>query len=173
MSTSFEFDPVERFTAGALGEPGSRTFFVQASGGGRAVTLSAEKEQVAALAETIVRLIAILPDAAEEGAEPPADDLALHEPIMEEWRAGAIALDYDEERDRLVVVVQEAQAEEAEEDPATLRVTLTRAQARRMAEHAAEIVAAGRPRCRVCGLPLDPEGHVCPAMNGHRKEADT
>lgn len=173
MSASFEFEEVERFTAGAIGEPGSRVFYMQASGGGSAVTVLAEKQQVAALAETIARLIAILPEVDDEGAEPTEGDLELREPLLEEWRAGAMALDYDEDHDRLVVVVQEALPEESEEDPATLRVALTRAQARRLAEHAAEIVAAGRPTCRVCGLPLEPEGHTCPAMNGHRKEAGT
>ena len=30
------------------------------------------------------------------------------------------------------------------------------------------LIAAGRPPCPFCGLPLDPEGHVCPRQNGHR-----
>jgi uncharacterized repeat protein (TIGR03847 family) len=167
MSSSFEFDPVERITAGAVGEPGRRVFYVQASAAGQLVTIVAEKEQVNALAQTITRLLAILPDADDEGAEP--DDLELQEPLLGEWRAGAMALDYDEERDVLVLIVQEALPEETEEEPATLRVGMTRAQAQALAEHAAEIVQAGRPACRVCGLPLDPEGHICPALNGHRE----
>jgi hypothetical protein len=30
------------------------------------------------------------------------------------------------------------------------------------------VAAAGRPRCELCGNPIGPEGHVCPALNGHR-----
>jgi uncharacterized repeat protein (TIGR03847 family) len=58
----------------------------------------------------------------------------------------------------------------AEESPdaATARFVATRAQARALAEHAAAVVDAGRPRCRFCGFPMDADGHTCPAMNGHR-----
>jgi hypothetical protein len=41
-----------------------------------------------------------------------------------------------------------------------------------MALHALEVVAAGRPRCQFCGYPLEPENHICPAMNGHRSYRD-
>jgi hypothetical protein len=49
------------------------------------------------------------------------------------------------------------------------RFVASRAQARAMAEHALGVVASGRPRCRLCGLPVNEgETHVCPSMNGHR-----
>jgi uncharacterized repeat protein (TIGR03847 family) len=169
MSSSFEFDPAERFTAGAVGEPGQRTFFFQASGGGSLVTLLAEKEQVSALAQTIARLLELLPDSDDEGHIPSDEEMDLQEPLLVEWRAGSMALDYDEGNDRLVVVVQEALPEDSEDEPATLRVSLSRGQAMRLAEIANATVHAGRPQCRVCGLPMEPEGHVCPAMNGHRE----
>jgi uncharacterized repeat protein (TIGR03847 family) len=167
--SSFEFDAVERVTAGAVGEPGSRIFYLQASAAGQLVTLLAEKEQVGALAESIARLLSILADVDDEGVEPDDDQLELLEPVLPEWRAGAMALDYDEDADRLVLVVQEALPEESEEEPSQFRAPMSRAQARRLAERAAEIVMAGRPQCRVCGLPMDPEGHNCPALNGHRE----
>ncbi|UCD10271.1 MAG: DUF3090 family protein, partial [Dehalococcoidales bacterium] len=28
-----------------------------------------------------------------------------------------------------------------------------------------EICAAGRPRCKLCGQPIDPTGHDCPMQN--------
>ena len=31
----------------------------------------------------------------------------------------------------------------------------------------AEVVAAGRLPCPLCGQPLDPQGHICPRRNGH------
>jgi hypothetical protein len=53
-----------------------------------------------------------------------------------------------------------------------MRVWATREQMLAMARHGAAVCSRGRPVCRFCDQPLDPEGHVCPAMNGHRR-ADT
>jgi uncharacterized repeat protein (TIGR03847 family) len=49
-----------------------------------------------------------------------------------------------------------------------LRVRITPGAARAFAQRAAKIVAAGRPPCPLCGLPLDTDGHICPRQNGHR-----
>ncbi len=179
--TSFELDPVERITAGAVGEPGGRVFYVQAAAQGQLVTLLAEKEQVQALATAISRLLSLLPEVEDEGPEVPEEDLELEEPLLPEWRAGAIGLDFDEDRDRFVIVFHEVgdrddedesegdvSVEADEVDRSSLRVTATRAQARALAVHAEAVCEAGRPRCRVCGLPMDPAGHVCPGLNGHR-----
>jgi uncharacterized repeat protein (TIGR03847 family) len=45
---------------------------------------------------------------------------------------------------------------------------LRRDQVRAFILHALAVVAEGRPLCQLCGLPIDPEGHICPASNGHR-----
>ena len=47
-----DFDPPECFVAGTVGPPGGRTFFLQAKGGGRLVSVSIEKVQVSILAES-------------------------------------------------------------------------------------------------------------------------
>ena len=65
MSGYFEFDDVETFTAGALGQPGSRTFLLQARGDGRRVTLKCEKQQVGALAQYLRQLLSDLPAPSE------------------------------------------------------------------------------------------------------------
>jgi uncharacterized repeat protein (TIGR03847 family) len=168
VSSSFEIDPVARITAGAVGEPGERIFYLQASGGAQLVTLLVEKEQVRALAVSIDQMLAALPETEEEEPSPP-EDLSLEQPLLPEWRVGPMALHYDSDRDMIVVIASELLAEEdTSGDPASARFVATRAQARALAEHAEEVVEAGRPRCRFCGFPLDPAGHVCPAMNGHR-----
>jgi uncharacterized repeat protein (TIGR03847 family) len=59
---------------------------------------------------------------------------------------------------------EEAQAPEAKE----VRLWVTRPQLRVMARHGAQVVERGRQPCPLCGNPLDPTGHVCPAQNGHR-----
>jgi uncharacterized repeat protein (TIGR03847 family) len=173
MSLSFELDPVDRITAGAVGEPGERVFFVQAEAGGRQVTLLAEKEQVHILAQALVRLVGTV----SEGEEEPRVDEALLElrgPLDPQWRAGQISIQYDEDRDRVEIVITEAVEESAEgeesgPEPASARFVATRVQARALVDHALAVVAAGRPRCQFCGNPLEADReHMCPAMNGHR-----
>ena len=172
-----ELDPVTRLTADAVGVPGERTFFIQAASGPDQVTLLVEKEQVRVLAE---RVTAWLPELAAERPEDPEEvraaergELGLSQPLEPDFRVGQLALTYDPERDRVMVVATELVTEaEAEEDPLhepeEVRLWVTRPQLRVMARHGAEVVQRGRPPCPLCGNPLDPSGHICPAQNGHR-----
>ena len=174
MSSSFELDPVQRITAGAVGEPGSRIFYLQARAGDQLVTLLAEKEQIRALATSIDQMLAALPDTEEIALPAEPVDLALEEPLVPEWRVGPMALHYDADRDFIVVIASELIDDEEDlRDPSTARFVATRAQAQALAEHAESVVEAGRPRCRFCGFPMDASGHTCPAMNGHRETGAT
>lgn len=167
MSRSFDFDSCEQITAGAVGEPGSRTFYIQARTAYDVATLLVEKEQVRVLCEAMMRLLEQMPEG-EEGPAPEEGQLALQEPVEPEWRAGQMSIEYEEAIDRVAITVEEVEDEDAPEPPATARFLATRAQARAMAEHALEVVESGRPRCQLCGYAIDPEGHICPAMNGFR-----
>jgi uncharacterized repeat protein (TIGR03847 family) len=179
----FAFDPPDRFVAGTVGQPGDRTFYLQASGSGRVVSVALEKLQVSALAERLDELLDEVrrrqgADSAVPVAPPPQlEDVApLDTPVEEEFRVGTLALAWDDD-DALVII--EAQsvidgAEETEDPPADidtdadmLRVRLSPAVARAFAKRALRVVAAGRPPCPLCGNPLDPEGHICPRQNGH------
>lgn len=178
----FLFDPPERFVAGTVGQPGERTFYLQASGGGRTVSVALEKVQVSVLAE---RLEELLEQVRRRGAgEVPVvapreleDTAPLDAPVEEEFRVGAMGLAWDAE-DEVVVVEALAPAEDeqevepltdAEDGPDALRVRLSPDMARAFVARAQRVVAAGRPPCPLCALPLDPEGHVCPRQNGHRR----
>ena len=169
MSGSFELDPGTRLTAGAVGEPGNRTFYLQARSSDQLVTLLAEKEQVRALAVSIAQMLEALP----EGEDEPAiadQDLELEEPLLPEWRIGPMAIRYDDARDRILVIASALVEEDAPEaEAATATFVASRAQARALAERAEEVVEAGRPRCRFCGFPMDADGHICPAMTGPRE----
>lgn len=169
MGGSFELEQCDRITAGAVGEPGNRTFFIQARSGAQLVTVQAEKQQVQVLAATLQNLLDSLPGAEEEGDRPAPGDLQLEEPLIPEWRAGSMALEYDHEADRVAILIEEAIPEESDESPGSARLKATRAQVRAMSEHALTVVSAGRPSCQLCGFPIDPEGHSCPALNGHRE----
>jgi uncharacterized repeat protein (TIGR03847 family) len=174
---SRELDPVTRLTADAVGEPGQRTFYLQAASGADQVTLLVEKEQVRRLAENLQtwlpELAAGRPEDPAEATAAEAGELALAEPLEPDFRVGQLSLSYDAERDRVLVVATELQADEEEDpldvpEPLEVRLYVTRAQLRVLARHGAQVVARGRPLCPLCGNPLDPSGHICPAQNGHR-----
>ncbi|MGH2830988.1 MAG: DUF3090 family protein [Actinomycetota bacterium] len=177
MSSSFNLDPVTRITAGAVGEPGQRTFFIQVRSDQELVTLQAEKQQVQVLSTTLGQLLEAIAEAgAEAGEEPPDEapppaeaDLELEEPLVPEWRIGPLAIEVDEDRMMIVLIAQESLPDESEDEPATARFVATPAQMRVLSEQAERVCSAGRPRCQFCGFPLEPEGHVCPAQNGHRR----
>ena len=62
--SSYEFESPRLFTVGALGEPGQRTFFLQAHAEGTTVSLKCEKQQAEALAEHLEGVLADLPTVA-------------------------------------------------------------------------------------------------------------
>jgi uncharacterized repeat protein (TIGR03847 family) len=193
MSDSFDFATPDLFTAGTIGPPGQRVFFLQAREGETLVTLKCEKEQVRVLGEYLGRLLERLSTPA--GA--PVGDLALVEPVTPAWAVGSIGVGYDEGADRVVLVIEEiregeapeteeAAGEEAEAEPeaeseaepgaqgtavesdrASGRVSLTRLQVAAFVERARTLVEAGRPTCRLCGRPMNPGGHRCARANGH------
>jgi uncharacterized repeat protein (TIGR03847 family) len=159
--TSYDLPAPEVFTAGTVGPPGQRVFYFQARDGDTLVTLRCEKQQVAALAEYFDGLLDDLEPTPYGIA---AGDLQLTEPFAEGWTVGPIGVAYDEPDDRIVVVLEELMEEE-DDAGASVKVRLTRAQVMAFVSHARSLVAAGRPPCRFCGLPLDPDGHMCPRMN--------
>ncbi len=206
----YDFGVPDRFVTGTVGQPGHRTFFLQARKGTAIVSVVLEKVQVQVLAE---RLALLLAEIARRGVQVPEalapsdDDTApLGEPLVEAFRVGTMTLGWDSEREQVVVEARAQQesdddedddeedeeeaddadadddADEGEEDdePATLefddsdpdgpdlvRVRLTPLAARAFVERSLRTVAAGRPPCPFCGLPLDPTGHICPRKNGY------
>ena len=161
MSSSFELPDVDHLTVGTVGPPGKRVFYLQARAGAQVVTLRLEKTQVAALVAYLATLLSDLPTATELPTE-----MDLIEPVVAEWVVGTLGITYDEERDRVLLLAEEL-VEEGEEGAST-RLLATRAQVAALSVHGAALVAAGRPPCQLCGQPLDPEGHVCVRLNGHR-----
>ena len=167
-----DLERVDRITTDAVGEPGRRTFYLQARTGGDLVTVTVEKQQVQLLAASIDELLDKLDVETADG--PPEEELALEEPLEPLWRVGRLSIGYHEDTDRMLLELEELVDEAGEDDevvpvvePQLVRLWATREQMRALARHGAAVVAAGRPLCQFCGNPLDPEGHVCPAMNGH------
>ena len=174
----FDFDRPERFVAGTVGQPGERTFYLQAREPGRIVSVALEKAQVSLLADRLKDLIDELRRRVDDlPTEPvPGEDVApLDLPLDEEFRVGTLALAWDAEGQSIVVEAQAVAAGEPAEPlsdepsgPDVLRVRLSIAYAQSFVSRAERVVAAGREPCPLCGLPLDPAGHICPRMNGQR-----
>ncbi|MHB8668951.1 MAG: DUF3090 family protein [Acidimicrobiales bacterium] len=193
MSTSFEFTEVDHLTAGAIGPPGERVFYLQAGRAGQLVTLRLEKTQVGALARYLAATLAEL-----DPPGPLPTNMDLIEPVVAEWVVASLGVAYDAEADRFVLQAEElvlgeeladqpgesgepgemggppggeaqgGASERSGPEPATVRVLATRAQVAALAMRGAAAVEAGRPPCPLCGGPLSAEGHVCPRLNGHR-----
>ncbi|HEX6969728.1 MAG TPA: DUF3090 domain-containing protein [Micromonosporaceae bacterium] len=176
----YAFEPPERFVAGTVGPPGDRTFFLQARGAGRVVSVALEKVQVSLLAEKLEELLAEanrrfgleLPQAIEVDNDP------LDTPVDEEFRVGTLGLAFDVDSATVLIeaiaagdpLLGPGEAEDDEDERLDrLRVRLTPEATRAFIERARRVVAAGRPPCPLCSQPLDPEGHLCPRHNGYHR----
>lgn len=172
MSVFYEFEDVDAFTTGAIGQPGSRVFYLQARHGRQRVAVKCEKQQVSAIAQYLRTVLNDLPPPDDR---PVTGALELVEPVHEAFVLGPIGLGYDRSSDRLVVQLEEfriddeldddADDDDADDAEGHIRLYVTRGQAASFCERAEQVVAAGRPDCQWCGHPIDPDGHPCPRMN--------
>ena len=168
MSQSFEFEQPDFFTAGAVGKPGERVFYLQAREKGTLITLKCEKGHVKSLADYLGGLITKL--GPPKGKVP--TDMDLRDFAEPAWIVATMGVGYDEKHDHIIVEAHELFEEEEEgqragEEPASARVRITREQAQAFATRAQELMKGGRPNCPVCSAPMDLAGHVCPRSNGH------
>ena len=187
------YDSPDRFVAGTVGQPGERTFFLQARQGDRITSVACEKQQVSVLAEHLDKVLdEVVRRSAGEIDVPPASATArdvdpLDAPITEEFRVGTMTIAWDPSIHRIVIELfsnVDSDAEEPESDPAARAaqaesdeinadevfvVKITASYARDFVARAQALVAAGRPPCPFCLQPLDPSGHICPRANGYRR----
>lgn len=169
MSSSFDFPSVDRFTAGTIGEPGRRVFFLQAEAAGQVVTLRLEKVQVTVLADYLAEIIAQLPSTEDEESAP--DDMDLVDPVVAEWVVGNLTVAVDESSSRIVIQADELLPEGDDElgGGATARFSLDRSQVMGFIVQAATLAVSGRQPCLLCGAPINPDGHMCAKTNGHKE----
>lgn len=161
-SASFLFDDPDFFVAGALGDPGQRVFYMQSGQGDESFALRCEKQHVAILATHLEELLADLPPSA-----PDPMSRELRQPVVTDWLLGGLAFGFDTEAGRIVIIAEELLPEDATAEPAHARVAITGAQAMSFMATTEELLSGGRPACRICGLPMNLGGHVCPRTNGH------
>jgi uncharacterized repeat protein (TIGR03847 family) len=170
MPDSYELDDVDVLTTGTVGRPGSRVFYLQARFGRQVVAVKCEKQQVDALGRYLAQLLSDLPEPTEL---PLPTSLELSEPVIPVFTLGTIGVAYETTSDRVVLAFDEFVETDDEGEPlpeslaeqSTLRLRITRGQALAFARRSIDVVSAGRPSCRYCGQPLDPDVHACPRMN--------
>jgi len=178
----YNFENPDRFTAGTIGQPGNRAFYLQAREGDRISSVLLEKVQVALLAERLSQLLASV---RERGAGVPADaapsdidSAPLDEPLNETFKVGSLTIVWNDE-DESITLEARAMSEDQElgvdpfdadddddQELDVVRVRLDPKRALAFARRAEDVVAAGRPPCPFCGQPLNPEGHICTRRNG-------
>lgn len=170
MSEVIELDSVDVLSAGAIGQPGQRAFYIQAAKEDARLTVLVEKEQVALLAS---EALAFLDRVAQQHPEPDDEvppriaDVGLREPAVPLFRAQAIGIGFDPERQMVVLELREHGDDDSEhtDEGWVARLFATRGQVRTMAAAGKVAVTSGRPPCPLCDQPMDPGGHVCPRWN--------
>lgn len=157
-----DLGPAERFAAGAIGTPGSRSFYIEVTANGEVFSFPCEKSQVADLAQRGLQLLMAAGIEIDESAVEHlvATGLEIVEPASPSFRVASIAIAVV--ANEFVTLVLGSPDSEEE-----VRFIVTAEQFRAMALVAARVVAAGRPICPRCQLPMDPEGHRCPSNNGY------
>jgi uncharacterized repeat protein (TIGR03847 family) len=157
-----DLGPAERFAAGAIGEPGSRVFYLEVTANTEVHSFPCEKSQVADLAERGLQMLLAAGIEIDEAAVEHlvASGLEISEPSAPDFRVSSIAIAVVA-NEFITLVFGAADADDE------VRFIVTAEQFRAMALVAARVVASGRPICPWCQLPMNPEGHRCPSTNGH------
>ena len=165
-----DFGLVDAVDAEAIGAPGERTFRIRARVGANRASLWMEKEQLSTLGRACSQMLA--ESARERGrpAEPLPEMGEFADDADVDLHVARLGLDFDHERQHLVLLADDQEALERGDTPA-FRMEITRPMALSLIESIPKIVAAGRPLCPLCARPLEGDGpHSCPGANGHSEE---
>ena len=190
------FENVDRFIVGTVGQPGERAFYLQARNGTSLVTIACEKAQAAALVERLELLLKEIRKKNSSGHPINSaisylrDDKPLEQPIAEDFRAGVMAITWLNAESLVMIETQAiseqmvfpdiTEEENGDDDPKLipdddldgpdlLRVKLSLAQVKEFISRTNSVIDAGRQPCTFCGIPIDPNGHLCPRANGYRR----
>jgi len=174
-------NPCTRITADAIGQPGQRTFFIQGQTSEQTITLIFEKIQLQSLIVSLVRFFEKLhenyPDLPLENGNFDETVMRINPPVDPLFRVGDLNLAYEAEQDRICLIAKEVVFEQedpeaqlkAQEEAGVVNFWCARDQISQLANWSIELVQRGRPICPLCNEPIEPEGHLCPKKNGHKK----
>ena len=165
-----DFGLVDAVDAESIGPAGERTFRIRARSGENRASLWMEKEQLAALGRACSQILADRSRRRGRPAGPVPEVGAFEGEADVDLRVARMGLDFDDDREHVVVLADDTEALERGDTPA-FRMEITRAMALALVDRIPPIVAAGRPLCPLCRRPLETDGqHFCPGANGHSDE---
>lgn len=169
-----DLKPVDRITVDAIGQPGSRVFYIQAQKQDQVVTILVEKVQVQTICVGVEQFLAEIvqkyPDVSVVDAVYQEEDMRIVPPVDPLFRAGEIGLAYSVDDDLAIFIVKEIPTTQlVEAELGEVRFWCTRAHMSALSKWGIELSGRGRPICPQCGEPMAPEGHLCPKKNGHKK----
>jgi uncharacterized repeat protein (TIGR03847 family) len=168
---TYEFESVDRFICGTVGEPGEREFYLQLRAATALVSASLEKAQASTLAQRLEILckqvtkedVTLVVDRIDR------DDAPLESPVDKDFVIGAISIAWDDETKMVCVELFSIKEIEVEEEVPDITLYLTLGQAKAFIVRTNAVVNAGRIPCPFCAIPIDPRGHLCPRANGYRR----
>lgn len=165
--TPYNFGRASDVNADAVGTPGRRTFRLLVKGDDGLASLWLEKEELQALGVAIDQMLARLSKKPEwkvygTAPEPYEPDDSDEGPTVE-FKVGQLSIGYDSDKRLFLLLAHDA--EDDPEGPATFTCMATSSQLRELSRRISAVVAAGRPRCVLCGDPIEPEGHTCVRWN--------
>ncbi len=174
---NYSLGPLSSISAETFGEPGRRTFRLILKAGSANISVWLEKEQLFQLGVSLQEAVRRLSAEQQAGPSSPAGPEWSGEELSLEFKARQMLLKYETSGNAFYLEAHEGDDEAREQDPepepdqnreeASVSCGLSISQSVALAEEALKICAAGRPPCFLCGLPIDPEGHICPRANGH------
>ncbi len=176
-----DLNPCNRLTTDAIGKPGQRTFFIQGETNEETVTLIFEKIQLQSLLVTIIRFFENLhekyPELNEESGNFVENEMAITPPVDPLFRVGELSLVYEPTSDQVCLSAKEVIFDQEDlnfgvlnqDNAKSVNYWCTRDQLRQFANWSVELLQRGRPICPLCNQPIEPEGHLCPKKNGHKK----
>lgn len=172
----YDLNPVQNIIADAIGEPGRRTFFLQARAGSQLVSIVMEKHDVGTLAVSVLQLLEelekthpVMASSSSRNKKP----LRPEHPMDPIFRVGQLSIGYDEDEDKIWLIAKALMVNEenqlvdpSRDDVPGVRFVANREQMRAMSEHALEVIGQGRPICPLCNRPIDRNGHFCSRTDG-------
>lgn len=167
MEKRYDLGEVDLLKPVAMGVPGRRTFFLIIGEQEDWVRVWLEKEVLASLALAIDQFLEIYLQQHSRFAQKSEKVSSPYETPSgmpaKEFEIQQIALRSDPEGATLILSVHFLGLHR--EESAEVYCQVTPAQLKDFSDQAKSICAAGRPRCTLCGNPIDPTGHICPKCN--------
>lgn len=166
-SIKFPLGTLSKIEAETFGEPGKRTFRLVLESGQARSYVWLEKEQLFQLGAGLKEAVERQTESEREQGSSPTAPPWRGEDTTIEFKARVLSGRHDPDTNSFYLQAQGDEEQGSEADVTSISFWITVEQASVLASESLRICAAGRPPCFLCGLPIDPTGHVCPRANGH------